>query len=114
MEHKAARRAKQNVTETVSGVKDTDDRKAKNKFKEWRLTADQDDDASGHCDARLLRLVISSTVGALHSHAGYAQAGHRYNNADNHEGAGCLEGTWVRGQERVNPSVIVTINRYTR
>lgn len=33
MEHKAATRAKQNVTETVSGVKDTDGRETKTSLK---------------------------------------------------------------------------------
>ena len=74
----------------------------------WLLTANQDDDASSHGNAGLACFVISSTVGALHSHAGYAQPSHRYNNAHNHEGAGCLEGTWRRGQDRVNPLVTVT------
>ena len=109
MEHNAARRANQNVTKAVNVVKRRRQPQTKTSLKECRLTADQDDDASGHCNARLLRLVVSSTVGALHSHAGYTQAGHRYNNADNHEGAGCLEGTWARAQERVSPAVIVTI-----
>lgn len=81
--------------------------KQKNKIK-WFLTSNQDDDAASHGNAGFARLVVASAVGALHSHAGYAQAGHRYDNTDNHEGAGCLEGTWVGGQERVKPSVTAT------
>lgn len=69
---------------------------------EYLLTSNQDDNASSHGNAGLFRFVISSTVGAFHSHAGHAQAGQRYDNADNHEGAGCLEGTWFRGQNMVN------------
>lgn len=71
------------------------------------LTSDQDDDASGHGNAGFARFVISSAVGALHSHDGYTQSGHGYNNANDHEGAGCLEGTWIRGKDRVNTSVTV-------
>lgn len=74
----------------------------------WLLTSNQNDNATSHGNAGLARFVISSTVGAFHSHAGYAQTSQRYNNTHYHEGAGCLEGTWMRGQERVNPSVIVT------
>ncbi len=59
-------------------------------------TSNQDDDASSHCNAGLACFVISSTVGALHSHAGYAQSANGENNAHNHEGAGCLEGAWIK------------------
>lgn len=57
------------------------------------LTSNQDDDTSSHGNAGLACFVISSTVGALHSHAGHTQAGQCNDNTDNHEGTGCLEGT---------------------
>lgn len=47
--------------------------KKKHKIK-WLLTSNEDDNATGHGNAGLAMFVISSTVGAFHSHAGYAQA----------------------------------------
>lgn len=104
MEHSAERRGNDNVSETI---KNTGSTKWKNKIKRL-LTSNQDNNATSHGNAGLACFVISTTGGALHSHAGYAQASNRYNNTHNHEGAGCLEGTWVKRQDGVKSSVIVT------
>lgn len=58
------------------------------------LTSNQDYDSSSHGNAGLACFVISSTVGAFHSHAGHAQTGQRNDNTDNHKGTSCLESTW--------------------
>lgn len=81
---------------------------------DWPLTSDQDDNSTSHSNAAFAHFIISSTVGALHSHAGNTQASQCYDDTHNHEGASCLEGTWVGEQDRVNPSVIVPNVIYQR
>lgn len=53
--------------------------------------SNQEDDATSHGNAGFSCLVISSTGGALHSHAGDTQTCHGHNDADDHEGTGRLE-----------------------
>lgn len=103
-------RVVKNITNVKTDTNLTGREKFKNihiniKKKKNPLTPNQDDDATSHSNAGLFRFIISSAGGALHSHGRNTQAGRSSNDAHNHEGTGCLDGTWMRGQDRVNPSV---------
>lgn len=100
MEHSAEGRVKDNVSETrIQDIQNENNKITQNEIK-WLLTSKQDNNATSHGNARLSHFVISPTGGALHSHAGSTQANNSYNNTHNHEGAGCLEGTWIMREDK--------------
>lgn len=70
------------------------------------LTPQQEDEASGHGDPRLLHLVITPTLGALHPHGGDGHADDPENNGEHHEGAGGLQGSCGKKRRRLeSPSI---------
>lgn len=84
---------KENITFTVSSQGDNKRKERKCVKNLYVLTANQNDDTTNHGNFRLARFVVSSTVGALHTHAGCAQAGYHHDDTHYHEGTGGLEGT---------------------
>lgn len=59
------------------------------------LTSNHQDDSTGHGNAGLFALVITTTISALHSHGGHTKPKDCDNDAHDHQSSCGLESAWV-------------------